>query len=176
MISCKQCPLVATLMSVNVWRVRLKNNDNPLFICWPQWSSEEISSLSQILLNFFHPRLMWQVWRVEMHHFNCSVASRSFSAHSLWLMGSVFLFSTLYFLSLIHCPCLAVFFSFLFPPWLSVSVAPPPPPMPQLTPQIPLTGFVARMQESSKWRGHTQVTSFLTRSENIQHALFFATF
>ncbi|XP_028987023.1 abl interactor 1-like isoform X4 [Betta splendens] len=30
----------------------------------------------------------------------------------------------------------------------SVSVAPPPPPMVQLTPQIPLTGFVARMQES----------------------------
>ncbi|XP_037549796.1 abl interactor 1a isoform X7 [Nematolebias whitei] len=29
-----------------------------------------------------------------------------------------------------------------------VSAAPPPPPMPQLTPQIPLTGFVARMQES----------------------------
>uniref|UniRef100_A0A672Z8A3 Abl-interactor 1b n=1 Tax=Sphaeramia orbicularis TaxID=375764 RepID=A0A672Z8A3_9TELE len=29
-----------------------------------------------------------------------------------------------------------------------VSVAPPPPPMVQLTPQIPLTGFVARMQES----------------------------
>ncbi|XP_068196879.1 abl interactor 1-like isoform X2 [Antennarius striatus] len=30
----------------------------------------------------------------------------------------------------------------------SVAVAPPPPPMVQLTPQIPLTGFVARMQES----------------------------
>uniref|UniRef100_A0A665X7E4 Abl interactor 1 n=1 Tax=Echeneis naucrates TaxID=173247 RepID=A0A665X7E4_ECHNA len=30
----------------------------------------------------------------------------------------------------------------------TVSIAPPPPPMPQLTPQIPLTGFVARMQES----------------------------
>ncbi|XP_026148337.1 abl interactor 1a isoform X6 [Mastacembelus armatus] len=30
----------------------------------------------------------------------------------------------------------------------SISIAPPPPPMPQLTPQIPLTGFVARMQES----------------------------
>ncbi|XP_011614988.1 abl interactor 1-like isoform X2 [Takifugu rubripes] len=30
----------------------------------------------------------------------------------------------------------------------SVSVAPPPPPVVQLTPQIPLTGFVARMQES----------------------------
>ncbi|XP_078712823.1 abl interactor 1-like isoform X19 [Lampetra fluviatilis] len=29
-----------------------------------------------------------------------------------------------------------------------VSHAPPPPPMPQLTPQIPLTGFVARMQEN----------------------------
>uniref|UniRef100_A0A8D2ZYD5 Abl-interactor 1a n=1 Tax=Scophthalmus maximus TaxID=52904 RepID=A0A8D2ZYD5_SCOMX len=29
-----------------------------------------------------------------------------------------------------------------------LSIAPPPPPMPQLTPQIPLTGFVARMQES----------------------------
>ncbi|XP_072307215.1 abl interactor 1a isoform X10 [Eucyclogobius newberryi] len=29
-----------------------------------------------------------------------------------------------------------------------VPMAPPPPPMPQLTPQIPLTGFVARMQES----------------------------
>ncbi|MED6279447.1 Abl interactor 1 [Characodon lateralis] len=29
-----------------------------------------------------------------------------------------------------------------------MSIAPPPPPMPQLTPQIPLTGFVARMQES----------------------------
>uniref|UniRef100_A0A3B4B5V1 Abl interactor 1 n=1 Tax=Periophthalmus magnuspinnatus TaxID=409849 RepID=A0A3B4B5V1_9GOBI len=35
-------------------------------------------------------------------------------------------------------------------PQNSVSVAPPPPPMVQLTPQIPLTGFVARMQESSK--------------------------
>ncbi|KAK7881498.1 hypothetical protein WMY93_029907 [Mugilogobius chulae] len=30
----------------------------------------------------------------------------------------------------------------------SMPMAPPPPPMPQLTPQIPLTGFVARMQES----------------------------
>ncbi|XP_054621230.1 abl interactor 1a isoform X8 [Dunckerocampus dactyliophorus] len=30
----------------------------------------------------------------------------------------------------------------------SMAIAPPPPPMPQLTPQIPLTGFVARMQES----------------------------
>ncbi|XP_078712686.1 abl interactor 1-like isoform X4 [Lampetra fluviatilis] len=29
-----------------------------------------------------------------------------------------------------------------------MSHAPPPPPMPQLTPQIPLTGFVARMQEN----------------------------
>ncbi|XP_016887143.1 abl interactor 1a isoform X2 [Cynoglossus semilaevis] len=34
------------------------------------------------------------------------------------------------------------------PPSGPVSIAPPPPPMPQLTPQIPLTGFVARMQES----------------------------
>lgn len=59
-----------------------------------------------------------------------------------------------------HCPspCLP-------PPSLSVSAAlsasldvaapvsvapPPPPPVVQLTPQIPLTGFVARMQESSK--------------------------
>ncbi|XP_045066324.1 abl interactor 1 isoform X6 [Coregonus clupeaformis] len=31
---------------------------------------------------------------------------------------------------------------------LPVSIAPPPPPMPQLTPQIPLTGFVARVQEN----------------------------
>ncbi|XP_040404706.1 abl interactor 1 isoform X8 [Cygnus olor] len=31
---------------------------------------------------------------------------------------------------------------------LIVSIAPPPPPMPQLTPQIPLTGFVARVQEN----------------------------
>ncbi|KAK9953664.1 hypothetical protein ABG768_017641 [Culter alburnus] len=30
----------------------------------------------------------------------------------------------------------------------TVSMAPPPPPMPQLTPQIPLTGFVARVQEN----------------------------
>ncbi|XP_073657686.1 abl interactor 1 isoform X13 [Tursiops truncatus] len=30
-----------------------------------------------------------------------------------------------------------------------VSIAPPPPPMPQLTPQIPLTGFVARVQENN---------------------------
>uniref|UniRef100_A0A4W4E801 Abl interactor 1 n=1 Tax=Electrophorus electricus TaxID=8005 RepID=A0A4W4E801_ELEEL len=29
-----------------------------------------------------------------------------------------------------------------------VSIAPPPPPMPQLIPQIPLTGFVARVQEN----------------------------
>ncbi|XP_078449959.1 abl interactor 1-like isoform X8 [Lampetra planeri] len=34
------------------------------------------------------------------------------------------------------------------PPPMFVSHAPPPPPMPQLTPQIPLTGFVARMQEN----------------------------
>ncbi|XP_041102982.1 abl interactor 1-like isoform X9 [Polyodon spathula] len=35
------------------------------------------------------------------------------------------------------------------PPILGpVSIAPPPPPMPQLTPQIPLTGFVARVQEN----------------------------
>lgn len=34
---------------------------------------------------------------------------------------------------------------------LPVSIAPPPPPMPQLTPQIPLTGFVARVQENSKF-------------------------
>uniref|UniRef100_A0A8C8J7K5 Abl interactor 1-like n=1 Tax=Oncorhynchus tshawytscha TaxID=74940 RepID=A0A8C8J7K5_ONCTS len=33
-------------------------------------------------------------------------------------------------------------------PQNSVSVAPPPPPMVQLTPQIPLTGFVARVQET----------------------------
>ncbi|XP_077364990.1 abl interactor 1a isoform X3 [Festucalex cinctus] len=31
---------------------------------------------------------------------------------------------------------------------MCVAPPPPPPPMPQLTPQIPLTGFVARMQES----------------------------
>ncbi|TSO57272.1 Abl interactor 1 [Bagarius yarrelli] len=30
----------------------------------------------------------------------------------------------------------------------SMTVAPPPPPMPQLIPQIPLTGFVARVQEN----------------------------
>lgn len=36
-----------------------------------------------------------------------------------------------------------------------VSVAPPPPPMVQLTPQIPLTGFVARMQESSEYLTQT---------------------
>ncbi|KAL0966846.1 hypothetical protein UPYG_G00300870 [Umbra pygmaea] len=33
-------------------------------------------------------------------------------------------------------------------PQNSVSVAPPPPPMVQLTPQIPLTGFAARVQET----------------------------
>lgn len=58
--------------------------------------------------------------------------------------------------------CFLFFFlCFLFPPCpltspdmpcalLPVSIAPPPPPMPQLTPQIPLTGFVARVQENSK--------------------------
>ncbi|KAI1891339.1 hypothetical protein AGOR_G00142780 [Albula goreensis] len=35
-------------------------------------------------------------------------------------------------------------------PQNSMSIAPPPPPMPQLTPQIPLMGFVARVQENSK--------------------------
>ncbi|KAI1902247.1 hypothetical protein AGOR_G00042740 [Albula goreensis] len=33
-------------------------------------------------------------------------------------------------------------------PQNSMTIAPPPPPMPQLTPQIPLTGFVARVQEN----------------------------
>lgn len=57
------------------------------------------------------------------------------------------------------CFCLfPFFFSFVcltFPDMvcvlLPVSIAPPPPPMPQLTPQIPLTGFVARVQENSKF-------------------------
>ncbi|XP_018423018.1 PREDICTED: abl interactor 1 isoform X12 [Nanorana parkeri] len=31
----------------------------------------------------------------------------------------------------------------------SISIASPPPPMPQMTPQIPLTGFVARVQENN---------------------------
>ncbi|KAL4624627.1 abl interactor 1-like [Arapaima gigas] len=38
-------------------------------------------------------------------------------------------------------------------PQNSMSVAPPPPPLPQLTPQIPLTGFVARVQENSPGQG-----------------------
>ncbi|XP_029109515.1 abl interactor 1-like isoform X1 [Scleropages formosus] len=38
-------------------------------------------------------------------------------------------------------------------PQNSMSVAPPPPPMPQMTPQIPLTGFVARVQENSPGQG-----------------------
>lgn len=72
---------------------------------------------------------------------------------------------TLFFVVLVTdgCFCLFPFFflCFLFPPCpltspempcalLPVSIAPPPPPMPQLTPQIPLTGFVARVQENSK--------------------------
>ena len=54
--------------------------------------------------------------------------------------------------------CLFVSFSFLYLFYFPhsvlsspVSIAPPPPPMPQLTPQIPLTGFVARVQENSKF-------------------------
>ncbi|XP_061111386.1 abl interactor 1 isoform X8 [Conger conger] len=35
----------------------------------------------------------------------------------------------------------------VYPP-NTMTIAPPPPPMPQLTPQIPLTGFVARVQEN----------------------------
>lgn len=58
------------------------------------------------------------------------------------------------------CFCLFPFFFFPLCPFdfphlvcalLPVSIAPPPPPMPQLTPQIPLTGFVARVQENSKF-------------------------
>eukprot|EP00069_Balaena_mysticetus_P012739 bmy_07525T0 len=51
-----------------------------------------------------------------------------------------FLFVSFSFLYLFYFP-----HSVLLPP---VSIAPPPPPMPQLTPQIPLTGFVARVQEN----------------------------
>lgn len=54
-----------------------------------------------------------------------------------------FLFVSFSFLYLFYFP-----HSVLSPP---VSIAPPPPPMPQLTPQIPLTGFVARVQENSKF-------------------------
>lgn len=65
------------------------------------------------------------------------------------------------------CNWLLLFVCFLFFPLsvllphtvllLPVSVAPPPPPMPQLTPQIPLTGFVARVQENSKF-GKTELS------------------
>ncbi|MEQ2251031.1 Abl interactor 1 [Ilyodon furcidens] len=47
----------------------------------------------------------------------------------------------------------------------SVSVnPPPPPPMVQLTPQIPLTGFVARMQESSKYTITLEHADLLVRT------------
>uniref|UniRef100_A0A8L0DVV3 t-SNARE coiled-coil homology domain-containing protein n=1 Tax=Oncorhynchus mykiss TaxID=8022 RepID=A0A8L0DVV3_ONCMY len=49
-------------------------------------------------------------------------------------------------------------------PQNSVSVAPPPPPMVQLTPQIPLTGFVARVQETSKSLTHTHTGNIKTTS------------
>lgn len=69
-----------------------------------------------------------------------------FTYFVLWssLLTAAFVCSLFFFL----CP-------FDFPDMvcvlLPVSIAPPPPPMPQLTPQIPLTGFVARVQENSKF-------------------------
>lgn len=54
-----------------------------------------------------------------------------------------FLFVSFSFLYLLYFPHIVLL--------LPVSIAPPPPPMPQLTPQIPLTGFVARVQENSKF-------------------------
>lgn len=69
-----------------------------------------------------------------------------FFTYVLWssLLTAAFVCSLFFFL----CP-------FDFPNMvcvlLPVSIAPPPPPMPQLTPQIPLTGFVARVQENSKF-------------------------
>ncbi len=54
------------------------------------------------------------------------------------------------FLTRDWCLCASLFPLCLCLCLCSVSMAPPPPPMPQLTPQIPLTGFVARVQENSK--------------------------
>lgn len=62
-----------------------------------------------------------------------------------------FLFVSFPFLYLFYFPHTVLF------PLLPVSIAPPPPPMPQLTPQIPLTGFVARVQENSKF-GKTELS------------------
>lgn len=51
-----------------------------------------------------------------------------------------------------------------------VSVAPPPPPMVQLTPQIPLTGFVARMQESSKYSRRRVAAGCFNCNKRVQAA------
>lgn len=70
----------------------------------------------------------------------------------LWsiVTDSCFLFFCFCFLCVFPFP-VSVFTSLLRCVLLPVSIAPPPPPMPQLTPQIPLTGFVARVQENSKF-------------------------
>lgn len=57
----------------------------------------------------------------------------------------------LLFVSFFFFPLCPFDFPHLVCALLPVSIAPPPPPMPQLTPQIPLTGFVARVQENSKF-------------------------
>lgn len=85
------------------------------------------------------------------------VAQQSCFLHSSALAHKLFVFLSSTCGLLLFFPRSVV----LLPRSLSVSAAPaaapvsvappPPPPMVQLTPQIPLTGFVARMQESSKY-------------------------
>lgn len=82
----------------------------------------------------------------------CSRVTASFVRQCLHtklncLLSSVFPFHILYLGSCSHSPLPLCFL------WCCglASVAPPPPSVLQITPQLPLTGFVARVQETSKW-------------------------
>lgn len=90
--SCRVPPCGNTLL-LSIWSQI--ENDNPRFICWPQWLSDQISSQLQTSLNFSTKAYVsGGGWEGEVQCFNFSVAFCLFFWSLLKIDGLCLFFSS----------------------------------------------------------------------------------